>query len=180
MGSRKLKEKKVEEIKTDLRGSKVIVLTDYRGLTVMEINELRRTLKEAGAQYKVVKNTLTRLAVRELGLEGLEPGLEGPTAIAYGYDDPIEPVKLLVKFAKKNEHLEIKGGFLEKDILGKEDLQQIAKLPSRDILLSKTLACFQAPLAGMLGVLQGNMRNLVSVLHAIREKQEGIPEALNG
>jgi len=72
VGSRKLKEKKVEEIKADLQDSKVVVLTDYRGLTVAEINELRRTLKETGAQYKVVKNTLTRLALRELGLEGLE------------------------------------------------------------------------------------------------------------
>jgi large subunit ribosomal protein L10 len=173
VGSRKLKEKKVEEIKTNLQDSKVIVLTDYRGLTVTEINELRRILKEEGVQYKVVKNTLTRLAVRELGLNGLEPYLQGPTAIAYGYDDPVVPVKLLVKFSRGNEHLEIKGGFLEKDILNEEELRQIARLPSRDVLLAKTLACFQAPLAGMLSVLQGNMRNLVSVLHAIGEQKEG-------
>ncbi len=173
MGSRKLKEKKVEEIKADLQDSKVVVLTDYRGLTVTEINELRRSLQETGAQYKVVKNTLTRLAMRELGLEGLEPHLQGPTAIAYGYDDPVVPVKLLVKFSKGNEHLEIKGGFLENNILDTEELRQIAQLPSRDVLLSKVLSCFQSPLTGMLGVLQGNLRNLVFVLNAIREQQAG-------
>lgn len=171
MGSRKLKEKKVEEIKADLQDSKVVVLTDYRGLTVAEINELRRTLKETGAQYKVVKNTLTRLALRELGLEGLETHLQGPTAIAYGYDDPVVPVKLLVKFAKGNDHLEIKGGYLENNILNTEELRQIAQLPSREVLLSKVLSCFQSPLAGMLRVLQGNLRNLVFVLEAVREQQ---------
>lgn len=172
LGSRKLKEKKVEEIKAELQKAKAIVLTDYRGLVVAEINKLRRMLKEEGVQYKVVKNTLTRLAVRELDLGGLEPYLQGPTAVAYGYDDPVVPVKLLVKFARGNEHLKIKGGVLEKNILNEKELRQIAGLPSKDVLLSKTLACFQAPLAGMLNVLQGNMRNLIYVLEAIRKQKE--------
>ena len=172
MGSRKLKEKKVEEIKADLQKAKVIVLTDYRGLIVAEINKLRRMLKEEGVQYKVVKNTLTRLALRELGLADLELYLQGPTAMAYGYDDPVVPVKLLVKFARGNEHLKIKGGVLEKNILNEKELRQIAGLPPKDVLLSKTLTCFQAPLAGMLNVLQGNVRNLIYVLEAIRKQKE--------
>ena len=113
MANRKEKEKMVEALREDLSKAKVVVLTDYRGLTVAQINSLRRILKEEGAQYKVVKNTLMRLAVKETGLEKLEPYLEGPTAIAYGYDEPVVPVKLLVKFAKENDHLSIKAGALE-------------------------------------------------------------------
>ncbi len=172
LGSRKIKEEKVKEIKADLEKAKAIVLTDYRGLAVVEINKLRRMLREEGIQYKVVKNTLTRLAVRDLDLSGLEPYLQGPTAVAYGYDDPVVPIKLLVKFARGNEHLKIKGGVLEKNILDEQELRQIAGLPSKEVLLSKVLTCFQAPLAGMLNVLQGNIRNLVYVLEAIKKNKE--------
>lgn len=171
MANRKEKEKMVEAIKEDLRNSKVIVLTDYRGLTVAQISNLRRILKEEGVQYKVVKNTLTRLAVKGMGLDNLEPYLEGPTAIAYGYDEPVMPVKLLVKFAKENDHLSIKAGALEGDVLGENDLRRIAELPSKEVLLSKTLGCFQAPLRGFLNVLQGNILNLVYVLNAIKEQK---------
>lgn len=172
LGSRKLKEKKVKEIIADLKEAKAIVLTDFRGLVVAEISKLRQMLKEEGVHYRVVKNTLTRLAVQELDLNDLEPYLQGPTALAYGYDDPVVPVKLLVKFAKENEHLKIKGGVLEKDILDEKELRQIAALPSKDVLLAKTLSCIQSPLAGMLNVLQGNIRNLVYVLQAIKDNKE--------
>ena len=172
LSSRKLKEEKVKEIKQDLEKAKAIVLTDYRGLAVAEINKLRRMLKEEGVQYKVVKNTLTRLAIRELDLGDLEQYLQGPTAVAYGYDDPVVPIKLLVKFAKGNEYLKIKGGVLEENILNEKELRQVAGLPSKEVLLSKSLACFQAPLVGMLNVLQGNLRNLVYVLNAIKTNKE--------
>ena len=107
-----------------------------------------------------------------MGLDNLEPYLEGPTAIAYGYDEPVMPVKLLVKFAKENDHLSIKAGALEGDVLGENDLRRIAELPSKEVLLSKTLGCFQAPLRGFLSVLQGNIRNLVYVLNAVKEQKE--------
>jgi large subunit ribosomal protein L10 len=171
LANRKEKEKMVEAIKEDLRNSKVIVLTDYRGLTVAQLSNLRRILKEEGVQYKVVKNTLTRLAVKEVGLDNLEPYLEGPTAIAYGYDEPVMPVKLLVKFAKENDHLSIKAGALEGKVLGESDLRRISELPSKEVLLGKTLGCFQAPLRGFLSVLQGNILNLVYVLNAIKEQK---------
>jgi large subunit ribosomal protein L10 len=172
LANRKEKEKKVEAIKKDLRNSNIIVLTDYRGLTVAQLSNLRRILKEEGVQYKVVKNTLTRLAVKEVGLDNLEPHLEGPTAIAYGSGEPVMPVKLLVKFAKENDHLSIKAGALEGNVLGESDLRRISELPSKEVLLGKTLGCFQAPLRGFLSVLQGNIRNLVYVLNAVREKKE--------
>ena len=168
MGNREIKEKKVLEIKKDLEDSKVIVLTDYRGLTVTQINALRRTLSQEGVKYKVVKNTLTLLAARDAGLEGLEQYLQGPTAIAYGYDDPVTPVKLLVQFSKGNEQLSIKGGVLENSILDKTELKRLSELPPREVLLARTLGSLQFPLTGFLSVLQGNIRNLVYVLEAIK------------
>jgi len=172
LGIRREKELKVEEIKGDLDKSKVIVLTDYRGLTVAQISNLRRILREEGVKYRVVKNTLTRLAVRDVGLDNLVQYLDGPTAIAYGYDDPVLPVKLLVKFAKENDNLTIKGGALEKNVLNEGELRRISELPSREVLLAKTLGCLQAPIAGLLSVLNGNIRNLVYVLSAVKEKKE--------
>lgn len=172
MGSRQLKEKKVELLKEELGRAKIIVLTDYRGLTVAQMNKLRRILQAEGVKYKVVKNTLTRIAAKELGIEDLNVYMQGPVAIAYGYDDPVTPVKLLVKFAKENDQLSLKGGLLEKQILDEQGLRRLSDLPSREVLLARTLGSFQAPLVGMLNVLQGNLRGLVYVLKAIKEKQQ--------
>lgn len=172
MGNREIKERKVAEIKKDLENSTVIVITDYRGLTVAQIGNLRRMLSAEGVKYKVVKNTLTLLAAKEMGLDNLEQYLQGPTAIAYGYDDPVTPVKLLVRFAKENEHLSIKGGALGNSILNEKELRHLSELPSREVLLARTLGCFQSPLVGLVSVLQANIRNLVYVLDAVREKKE--------
>lgn len=172
MGNREVKERKVSEILKDLEGTSIVVLTDYRGLSVAQISNLRRMLKQEGAKYKVVKNTLALLAARKAGLDALEQYLEGPTAIAYGYDDPVTPVKLLVKFAKENDQLSIKGGVLGKNVINENELRRLAELPSRDVLLAKTLGSFQAPLVGFLSVLQGNIRKLVYVLNAVKEQKE--------
>ena len=172
MGNRREKEKKVELLKEDLGQAKIIVLTDFRGLTVAQMNKLRRSLQVEGIKYKVVKNTLTRIAATDLGLDAMNVYMEGPVGIAYGYDDPVTPVKLLVKFAKENEQLSLKGGLLEKQILDEQGLQHLSQLPTREVLLAKTLGCFQAPLSGMLNVLQGNLRGLVYALQAVKEKQE--------
>lgn len=172
MGNRQVKEKKVELLKDDLGRAKIIVLTDYRGLTVAQMNKLRRILQAEGIKYRVVKNTLTRIAAKELGLEDMNVYMQGPIAIAYGFDDPVTPVRLLVKFAKENDQLSLKGGLLESQALDEQGLRRLSDLPSRDVLLARTLGAFQAPLVGMLNVLQGNLRSLVYVLQAIKEKQE--------
>jgi large subunit ribosomal protein L10 len=172
LGNREVKERKVAEIKKDLDSSRVVVITDYRGLTVAQISNLRRTLNKEGVKYRVVKNTLALLAARQSGLDDLEQYLQGPTAIAYGNDDPVTPVKLLFKFAKENDQLSIKGGALEKNVLNESELRRLSELPSREALLARTLGCFQAPLVGFLSVLQGNIRKLVYVLDAVREKKE--------
>jgi len=172
LGIRQEKEKIVQQIKADLESAKVIVLTDYRGLTVAQMNDLRNILREEGIKYKVVKNTLTRFAAREAGLNELEKYMEGPIAIAYGYDDPVVPLRVLVKFAKKNEALTLKGGVLEKMVLDEKNLRVLSDLPPREVLLSTVLGSFQSPISGLLNVMQGNLRNLAYVLQAVKEKKD--------
>ncbi|MGI6150064.1 MAG: 50S ribosomal protein L10 [Firmicutes bacterium] len=163
---------KVEEIRERLSRVQGAVITDYRGLDVGEITELRKQLREAGVEFKVLKNTLTILAAREVGMEEIVPYLTGPTAIAFGYDDPVTAAKIISEFAKKNKELEIKGGLVEGRVLGPEAVQALADLPSREVLLSMVLRAMQGPIAGMMNVLQGNIRNFVYALEAVRKKKE--------
>ncbi|WP_238134216.1 50S ribosomal protein L10 [Calderihabitans maritimus] len=165
------KEKVVQELKEKLSQSSAAVLTDYRGLNVAEMTDLRAKLREAGVEFKVVKNTLTWLAAKDVGLEELEPYLEGPTAIAFSYEDPVSPAKILSNFAKEHDNLEIKAGILEGKVIDLQKIKALADLPSREELLAKTVGGFQAPLYGLVNVLQGTIRNLVYVLEAIRQQK---------
>ncbi len=162
----------VQEIQERLSKVQGAVIADYRGLDVATITELRKQLREAGVEFKVLKNTLTILAAREVGLDDLEQFLTGPTAIAFGYDDPVTAAKIISDFAKKNKDLEIKGGLVEGKVLDANGVKALADLPSREVLLSMVLRGMQAPIAGMVNVLQGNIRNLVYALEAVRKKKE--------
>lgn len=162
----------VKEIKDKLGQSIVSILVDYRGLNVAEMTGLRRELRAAGVEFKVVKNTLTRIASRELGLQDLEPYLEGPTAIAFSLKDPVAPAKILSNMAKNNEHLKLKAGVLQGKVIGLNQLKALAELPPREELLGKMVGSLQAPLYGMVSALSGPIRKLVYVLEAIRRKQE--------
>jgi large subunit ribosomal protein L10 len=172
LASRKEKERIVEEIKEDFQKASVVVLTEYRGLAVPQISQLRRILQEENVKYKVLKNTLTRLATKDEGLEELHSYLEGPTAIAYGYDDPVTPIRLLVKFAKEHDALIIKGGVLDKTVFNETEIRRLSELPPKNELLARTLGALQSPLTGFLNVLQGNIRGLVYALNAVKEKKE--------
>jgi len=162
----------VDEIKDKLSRAQGVILADYRGLTVMQATELRRKLREAGVEYKVLKNTLTAIAAREAGFEDLTSLLVGPTAIAFGYEDPVAPAKVLSEFAKTNPVLELKGGLLEGRVLDVEGVKALAALPSREELLSQVLRGMQGPIAGLVNVLQGTIRNLVYALDAVRKQKE--------
>ncbi len=162
----------VAEIKERLEKVQGAVLADYRGLNVAEVTELRRQLRTAGVEYKVLKNTLTIRAARELGLEDLVPLLSGPTAIAFGYTDPVVPAKIISDFAKTRPNLEVKGGLLEGKVLSASGVKALADLPSREVLLSQVVRGMQAPIAGMVNVLQGTIRNCVYVLEAVRKQKE--------
>lgn len=169
---REEKQAAVEAIKERLQKAQVSVLTDYRGLTVAEISELRKKLREAGVEFKVVKNTLTWRAAQDIGLNDLEGYLEGPTAIAFGIDDPVSPAKLLTEFAKTHKALEIKGGVLEGSVIPVEKVRALADLPSREQLLGQIVSAMQAPISGLVNVLQAPIRNLAYALDALRAQKE--------
>lgn len=162
----------VQEIQDRISQSQGAVLTDYRGLNAEQMTALRKELREAGVDFRVLKNTLTILAVEELELNDLIPILNGPTAIAFGYDDPVAPAKILSEFAKKNKMLEIKGGILEGKVLDVDGVKNLADLPSREVLLSMVVRGMQAPITGMVYALQGNISNLVYALDAVRQQKE--------
>jgi large subunit ribosomal protein L10 len=136
----------VEEITQKLRESKSTVITDYRGLTVAQVTELRKLLREAGVEYKVYKNTLARRATSELNITELDQFLTGPTAIAFSNSDLVAPAKIISDFAKKNDKLEIKGGLVEGRLIDQDGIKQLASLPSREGLLSMLLSVLQAPI----------------------------------
>jgi large subunit ribosomal protein L10 len=169
--NRLAKEQIVNEIKEKLENAVSLVLVDYRGLNVEEVTELRKKSREAGVEYKVYKNTLMTRALKELGIEGLESYLEGPNAIAFGYDDPVTPAKIISEFAKGHEKLEIKAGMVEKKLLSLEEVKALADLPSKEVLVAQVLGGLNAPITGFVNVLQANIRNLVYALDAIREKK---------
>lgn len=162
----------VEEIKERLTKVQGAVLTDYRGLDVAEVTELRKQLREAGVEYKVLKNTLTIRAAREAGIDGIVPLLAGPTAIAFGYEDPVVAAKIINDFSKTHADLQVKGGLLEGKVLDVDGVKSLAELPPREILLAQVAQVMQAPIVGMVNVLQGNIRNFVYALDAIRQKKE--------
>jgi len=163
-----LKEKQeiVASVTEKLKGSACTVVTDYRGLTVADVTELRKQLREAGVEFQVLKNTLCRRATSEADLTELDVHLTGPTAIAFSKEDPVAPAKILNDFAKKNENLKIKGGIVEGKVVGYEQLKALADLPSREGLLSMLLSVLQAPI-----------RNFALAVKAVAEKQEGGAQA---
>ncbi len=170
--SRQEKEQMVQELKDSLSRAEGAVLANYRGLDVAQMTELRRTLRESGIEFKVVKNTLTKIAADDVGIEGLDDYLEGPVGIAFGYDDPVLPAKLLNDFAKNNTDLQLTGGILDGTVIGDEKVKDLAKLPPREVLLGKVAGTFQAPIAGFAGACQGVIRKFVYAVEAVRQEKE--------
>jgi large subunit ribosomal protein L10 len=159
MGVREEKEQLVQEIADRFTRSKTTIVTDYRGLNVAEVTELRKQLREAGVEFEVLKNTMTRRAVQKAQLEGVEEYLKGPSALAFGYDDVVAPARVLFNFAKKHKALELKGGVVEGRAISAKEVESLASLPSRDGLLSMLLSVLQAP-----------MRNLAYSLQQVADK----------
>ncbi|MFW6270931.1 MAG: 50S ribosomal protein L10 [Bacillota bacterium] len=162
----------VEELNEKFEQAESLVLTDYIGLDVAEMTELRKKLREAGVDYKVVKNTLATIAAKNADLEEVTELFKGPTAIAFGMEDVVSPAKVLVNFAKEHDLLEIKGGFLNGQVISVEKVKSLSEVPGREELLSKVLAGMQSPISGLVNILNGNLRNLVQVLNQIKENKE--------
>ncbi len=171
------KQQLVAELKEKLTTAKGAVLTSYKGLTVAQDTELRRALREAGVSYHVVKNTMTRIAAKEAGLDELAEHLEGTTALAVSAEDAVAPAKVICEFIKKNkldetEVLTIKAGLVDGKVIDLAEIKALASLPSREVLIAKLLGSMQAPISGTVNVLQGVIRNAVYVLEAVRKQKE--------
>ncbi|MFR4251060.1 MAG: 50S ribosomal protein L10 [Christensenellales bacterium] len=161
----------VEDIKAKFENCQSAILIDYRGLTVEEVTDLRNKFREAGVEYRVLKNTMIRRAVDALGMEGLDSVLEGPTAVAFGMEDAVAPAKIISEFIKKTNKTEIKAGVLEGKVVDVAAVNALASLPSREVLVAKVLGSMNAPITGFVTALSGNIRNLLYVLNAIGEKK---------
>lgn len=140
------KKVQVQEIADKFKNASSVVVVDYRGLSVAQVTELRKQLREAGVEFKVYKNTLTRRATEVAGVEGLNEYLTGPNAIAFSNEDVIAPAKIINNFAKENDDLEIKAGVIEGNVATVEEVKALAELPSREGLLSMLLSVLQAPI----------------------------------
>ena len=161
----KAKTENINEIKEKIQESQSIVLVDYRGLNVSELTELRKKYREAGVEYKVYKNTMTRRAISNVDLEDLGETLVGPTAVAFSKDDVIAPAKVLHAFAKNHKELEIKGGVIEGKVASLDEIKELSTLPDHDGLVSMLLSVLQAPI-----------RNLAYATKAIAEQTEEAAE----
>lgn len=167
------KAEQVEEIAERLKKAKVAVLTDYRGLTVSQLQELRTRLRGGQVEYRVIKNTLARRAAEAAGVPALQPELKGPVAIAFGYDDLGVPAKLINEFVRATRlKLEVVGGLVEGRVFSPEQVKQLADLPSRESLIAQLLGTLQSPVGQLVGIMQTPVQQLIGVLNAYKEKLE--------
>jgi large subunit ribosomal protein L10 len=161
----------VERLRTRLREATAVILADFRGLTVAEMTQLRGRLREAGVEFRVVKNRLFQIAGREVGLGALGDVLEGPTAAAFTPGDPVVAAKLLQEFSRQSRKLAIKGSIVSGVVYDEARTRALADLPSRHELLARAVGGIAAPLIGLEGVLSALPRNLVYVLDQIRRQR---------
>ncbi len=162
----------VEVIERWLREAAAAILTDYRGLNVGELVTLRAKLREAGAEYRVVKNTLLERAAKALGITGLDPYLEGPTAVAISREDPVAPAKALQEFIRQMRKLEVKGALVDGRVLGADQVKALAELPGKPQMRARVLGALQGPAYGLVSVLSALQRNLVYALDQIRKQKD--------
>ncbi len=165
-------------VKADIAGrlqkANAAMVAEYRGLTVSELTELRVKLREAKAEFKIVKNRVAKVAITEdvQNIEALKPILKGPVGIVIAYGDPAAAAKSLIEFAKDRENFKVTGGVMEGRSVSAGQLKAISELPSKEVLLSRLVGSLISPHRGILGVLQGVQRNLVQVVNAIKDTKQ--------
>lgn len=168
----------VDEIRVKLTASNAALLTEYRGLSVKDLADLRAALRPSGAQYKIYKNTLARRAATAAGQEGLVELLEGPTAITFVTGDPVEAARALREFAKVAPAFSVKGGLLGGRVLSARDVNALADIEPRDVLLAKVAGALQAPLVKAAGLFQAFTRNMAYGVKALIDQRIAAGEAL--
>ena len=166
----------VEAIKGRLEGSVAALLTEYRGLDVKDLFELRASLRGSQTEYRVLKNTLTSLAVKEVGYQDLVPLLQGPTAVAFVHGDPVQAAKDLAEFARTHPSLVLKGGVLDGKVLNADELRRLATLESREVLLARLAGMFQASLQQTVTLLAAPLRQVATMTSALRDQRGDEPE----
>jgi len=173
--SKESKKKIIQDLIEKLKRSKGIVLTDYKGMNVFQVNSIREGLKEKNVQFKIVKNSLMEKASEKLNIKKLTKDLVGCTAIAFSDEDPVIPAKLLKEYFKKNNlELKVKSGLIEGNILSPEKIMEIASLPSKEVLIAQVVAGIKSPLYSLVFILQSPLRGLVYTLEAIKKKREEV------
>ena len=164
MASEKILNQKKEEVTKlaeEMKNAKLILLTDYRGINVTDVTDLRTNLRNTNATYRVIKNNIIRRALQEAGIEGLEDKLVGPTAVIMSNEDYLEPSKAIYTFSKDNDYYKIKGGVIENKVMEAEEIITLAKLPSREVLLSM-----------LAGALLGNISKIAVALNEVKKQKE--------
>lgn len=169
--TREKKEQIISDLDQKIEAMKSAVLVDYKGLKVKEIEELRNTLRKQGVSFNVSKNTLTKIALKKSGIEFDEGVFKKPVAVAFAMEDEVAPAREIALFAKKNEAIAILGGILEKKYIDEAMVKSLATLPTRDQLRGTVVGTIASPLSGMINVFAGNLRGLVNVLNALKEKK---------
>ena len=168
------KEQVVTELHEKLQRAQAVFLADFRGMNVGQATQLRDDLRKANVEYKVVKNTLLDLASKDTDKEALSSHYAGPTAVAISYDDPVAAAKVLSKYAKEQQNVfKLKAGILSGKAIGVADIQALADLPSREVLIAKMLGSMNAPVTNFVGVLAAVPGSFVRALNAIRIQKEG-------
>jgi large subunit ribosomal protein L10 len=165
------KSKQLADLTEKLSKSKAVVFTEYKGLTVAQIAHLRKNLKEAGAEYKVFKNTLVQIAAKGTAYEAANDVLTGPTGLAFGYDDPVAAAKKVLVFAGKNDKFKVKSGVIDGKFYSTDEIREISKLPSKTVLLSILAGAFQAPAAKLARALNATVVQFAYALEAVKNQK---------
>jgi len=169
--TRMRKQEIVKNLKEKFLNSEGVFVTSFRGFTVAESNEIRKLIREKGGEFRVVKNTLIRLASQETPAQPINDYVEGPTALVIAYKDPVEIAKVLNKFIKEHPSLQLKGFVIQGKGFEASAIEELVKLPPKEVLLAQFLGTLQAPIANFIGVLSAIIRNFLYVLKAIEEKK---------
>jgi large subunit ribosomal protein L10 len=167
------KARSIDELTDQLTRAKLVIVTDYRGLKVTDLQTLRTTLRTSGGEFHIAKNTLTKIAAGQAGVEGLDPHLEGPSALAFGFEDAVQTAKTVSDFVRTSRVLVIKGGVMDNRPISAADVEAIATLPSREELQARLLGMLVSPMSRTLGVLTGPSRSMAYLLNARAEHLGG-------
>jgi large subunit ribosomal protein L10 len=170
------KARTITELSDQLSRARLVIVTDYRGLKVSELQTFRGNLRPVGAEFHIAKNTLTRIAAGNVGVSGLDPLLEGPSALVFAFEDAVQAAKAVSDFVRTSRILSIKGGVMGDRVVSAADVEAIATLPSREVLQAKLLGMLVSPLSRTLTVLSGPQRSAVYLLNA-RAEQAGAAQA---